>query len=83
MLQPLLGLAVILAVAALLSERRGTIPWRMAAGGLGLQFVLAALMLKAPFLRGVFMALNALVAAMDEATRAGTSFVFGDRKSVV
>lgn len=77
MLQPLLGLAVILAVAALISERRGTIPWRMAAGGLGLQFALAALMLKAPFLRGVFMGLNALVAAMDEATRAGTSFVFG------
>ncbi|MHC1789776.1 NupC/NupG family nucleoside CNT transporter [Solidesulfovibrio sp.] len=77
MLQPLLGLAVILTVAALLSERRGTIPWRMALGGLGLQFALAALMLKAPFLRGVFMALNAVVAAMDEATRAGTAFVFG------
>ena len=77
MLQPLFGLAVILAVAALVSERRGTIPWRMAAGGLALQFALAALMLKAPFLRGVFMGLNALVAAMDEATRAGTAFVFG------
>ena len=77
MLQPLFGLAVILAVAALVSERRGTIPWRMAAGGLALQFTLAALMLKAPFLRGVFMGLNSLVAAMDEATRAGTAFVFG------
>lgn len=77
MLQPLLGLAVILTAAALLSERRGTIPWRMAVGGLTLQFALAALMLKAPFLRGVFMGLNALVAAMDEATRAGTAFVFG------
>ena len=77
MLQPLLGLAVLLAIAALLSERRGTIPWRLAAGGLGLQFALAALMLKAPFLRSVFMGLNALVAAMDEATRAGTAFVFG------
>ncbi|OLN28661.1 Nucleoside permease [Desulfovibrio sp. DV] len=77
MLQPLFGLAVILAVAALVSERRGTIPWRMAAGGLALQFALAALMLKAPFLRGVFMGLNALVGAMDEATRAGTAFVFG------
>ncbi|MYL84440.1 nucleoside:proton symporter [Desulfovibrio aerotolerans] len=77
MLQPLFGLAVLLTIAALISERRGTIPWRMAAGGLGLQFALAALMLKAPFLRGVFMGLNALVAAMDEATRAGTAFVFG------
>ncbi|BAH75376.1 NupC/NupG family nucleoside CNT transporter [Solidesulfovibrio magneticus] len=77
MLQPLLGLCVILLVAGLISERRGVIPWRMCVGGLALQFVLAALMLKAPFLRGVFMALNAVVAAMDEATRAGTAFVFG------
>ena len=51
MLQPLLGLCAILLVAALCSERRGRIPWRMCVGGLALQFVLAALMLKAPFLR--------------------------------
>jgi concentrative nucleoside transporter, CNT family len=77
MLQSLLGLVVLLALAAALSERRGCIPWRMVAGGLGLQVAIAAFMLKAPFLRGLFMALNALVAAMDEATRAGTAFVFG------
>jgi len=77
MWQSLLGLAVLLGVAAAVSERRGVIPWRMAIGGLGLQAVIAAFMLKAPFLRGAFLALNALVNAMDEATRAGTAFVFG------
>lgn len=77
MVQSLLGLATLLAVAMLLSERRGTIPWRLALGGLTLQAAIAAFMLKAPFLRGIFLALNALVGAMDAATRAGTAFVFG------
>jgi CNT family concentrative nucleoside transporter len=77
MLQSLLGLVTLLAAAMALSERRGVIPWRLVIGGLGLQAAIAAFMLKAPFLRGIFMALNAVVAAMDAATRAGTSFVFG------
>jgi len=77
MLQSLLGLVVLLGLAAALSERRGVIPWRMVIGGLGLQTLIAAFILKAPFLRGIFMALNALVTAMDTATRAGTAFVFG------
>lgn len=77
MLQSLLGLAMLLALAAAVSERRGVIPWRMVVGGLGLQALIAAFILKAPFLRGIFMALNALVTAMDTATRAGTAFVFG------
>ncbi|MGE4538075.1 MAG: NupC/NupG family nucleoside CNT transporter [Desulfovibrio sp.] len=75
--QSLLGLAALVLVAMALSERRGVIPWRLVLGGLGLQVAIAAFMLKAPFLRGLFMALNALVTAMDEATRAGTAFVFG------
>ncbi len=77
MLQSLLGLVILLGVAMAASERRGSIPWRMVAGGLGLQMAIAAFMLKAPFLRGLFLALNAVVTAMDEATRAGTAFVFG------
>jgi CNT family concentrative nucleoside transporter len=77
MLQSLLGLVVLLGLAAAISERRGVIPWRMVIGGLGLQALIAAFILKAPFLRGIFMALNALVTAMDTATRAGTAFVFG------
>ena len=77
MAQSLLGLAVLVLVAMVVSERRGVIPWRLVLGGLGLQVVIAAFMLKAPFLRGLFMGLNAVVNAMDAATRAGTAFVFG------
>lgn len=75
--QSLLGLATLVVAAMALSERRGVIPWRLVVGGLALQAGIAAFMLKAPFLRGVFLALNALVTAMDTATRAGTAFVFG------
>jgi concentrative nucleoside transporter, CNT family len=76
-LQSLLGLVTLLGIAMVVSERRGIIPWRMVIGGLGLQIAIAAFMLKAPFLRGLFLGLNALVNAMDEATHAGTAFVFG------
>jgi CNT family concentrative nucleoside transporter len=77
MAQSLLGLAVLVLVAMVVSERRGVIPWRLVLGGLGLQVVIAAFILKAPFLRGIFLGLNAVVNAMDAATRAGTAFVFG------
>ncbi len=77
MVQSLLGLFVLLGLALACGERKAVIPWRMVVGGLGLQVAIAAFMLKAPFLRGVFMGLNKLVAAMDTATRAGTAFVFG------
>ena len=72
-----LGIAALLFVAWLLSNNRRVIPWRMIVGGVGLQFAIAGLMLKAPLFSGAFMALNRMVAAMEEATRAGTAFVFG------
>jgi CNT family concentrative nucleoside transporter len=72
-----LGLAVLLGLAWLASSRRRRPPWRMILAGLGLQFAIAGLMLKVPAFSGVFMALNKVVLAMDQATRAGTSFVFG------
>ena len=71
------GLLALLVAAWLMSVDRRRIPWRMLVAGLGLQFAIAGLMLRAPFVKGVFMGLNALVQAMDEATRAGTAFVFG------
>ena len=73
----LLGLAVLLSLAWLASADRKRVPWRMILGGLGLQFAIAALMLKVPVFSGLFMALNRLVLAMEQATRAGTAFVFG------
>ena len=77
MLRSLLGLVVLLFIAWLLSVDRRRVPWRMVLGGVGLQFAIAALMLKVAPFSGLFMALNKLVLGMEEATRAGTSFVFG------
>ena len=45
--------------------------------GLVLQLALAALLLKAPPLQQFFLALNEVLLALERATQAGTSFVFG------
>ncbi len=76
-LQPLAGMAVFLFLAALLSEDRRSIHWKPVAGGILLQFALAFVLLKAPISRSVFLLLNRTILALEEATRAGTAFVFG------
>ena len=77
MLQSLLGVAALTVLAWALSEDRRRPAWRMAAAGLGLQFATALALLKLPGATAFFLGLNALVAALDAATTAGTSFVFG------
>jgi len=77
MIQGLVGMLVLLAVAWLLSENRRLLPWRLVLAGLTLQVAIALLMLKAPLFRQLFVGLNGVVIAFEEATRAGTSFVFG------
>ena len=46
-------------------------------GGLLLQFLLAALLIKVPPFKELFIAINHVLASIEEATQAGTSFVFG------
>ena len=77
MIQGVLGLFVLLTVAWLLSENRRLLSWRPIVAGLTLQVGLALLMFKAPLLRQLFLALNSVILAFQEATQAGTSFVFG------
>lgn len=77
MIKSAFGLTALIFLAWLLSTNRKRVPWRMLLGGVALQFAIAGLMLKVPVFSGVFMALNKVVLAMEEATRAGTSFVFG------
>ncbi|MHA1107937.1 MAG: NupC/NupG family nucleoside CNT transporter [Alphaproteobacteria bacterium] len=60
-----------------LSENRRRVKLRTIVGGLALQIVLAVLLLKAPIFRDGLLALNGLVAALQEATSAGARFVFG------
>ncbi|MGE4553761.1 MAG: NupC/NupG family nucleoside CNT transporter [Desulfovibrionaceae bacterium] len=77
MLQGMLGLAAIVTVAWLAGEDRRRVSLRTVAAGLALQFGLALLLLRVPFMRSALLGLNGLVLALDKATQAGTSFVFG------
>ena len=76
-LQSVLGLAVFTGIAWLLSENRRLFSWRLLAAGIGLQLILALLLLKVPYIRAALFSLNGLVDALMAATGAGTSFVFG------
>ena len=76
-MQAILGIAVLLGLAWLLSENRGRFEWRMLASALTMQFALAAVLLKAPVLSEMLLAVNGLVRAVEQATQVGTGFVFG------
>lgn len=75
--QPVIGLAALLAIAWALSEDRRRFAWRFAAAGVAVQLALAALALHVPVLRDAIQSVNGLVVALADATKAGTSFVFG------
>jgi concentrative nucleoside transporter, CNT family len=76
-LQSALGVAAIIAIAWSISENRRAVPWRQVITGLAVTFVLALLMLKVPQTQAAFSAINRAVEAIADATKAGTSFVFG------
>src|SRR5215831_8292884 len=73
----ILGIAALLGLAWLLSENRRRVPVRTVVTGLALQFVLAILLIRLPFAASFFLLLNRGVDALQRATDAGTSFVFG------
>jgi CNT family concentrative nucleoside transporter len=75
--QGLLGLPVLLGIAWLCSENRRGLPLKTVAVGLFLQFALALLLLKVPVCRAFFLSLNHLALAVDRASAAGSSLVFG------
>jgi CNT family concentrative nucleoside transporter len=70
-------MAVLLLVAWLISENRWRIPIRVVVTGIALQFILAILFVKFPPAASMFLVLNQGVDALQRATDAGTSFVFG------
>jgi CNT family concentrative nucleoside transporter len=77
MMRGLLGLAALLGIAWLLSEDRRRIPWRTVFTGLLLQWALALLLLYFPPASKLISWLNDGATALQAATQAGTSFVFG------
>ncbi len=75
--QSVLGLVAFVALAWGISENRRAVSWRVVFTGLGLQLALGIILLKGPFVREAFLALNQVILALEQSTRAGTSFVFG------
>ncbi|MEO7727633.1 MAG: nucleoside transporter C-terminal domain-containing protein [Burkholderiales bacterium] len=76
-LQSACGFIAILAVAWVVSEKRSVVAWRTVIAGVVLQFVIAAALLKLTLFKQFFLALNNTLLALEKATQAGTSFVFG------
>ena len=76
-LQPMLGLAALIAMAWCLSEDRRAFPWRLAAAGLAVQVLVALVLIRLPGSQIVFVWINDGILALQKATEAGTSMMFG------
>ncbi|WP_022660495.1 NupC/NupG family nucleoside CNT transporter [Paucidesulfovibrio longus] len=72
-----LKMAALVALVWVCGENRRAVSSRQIVVGLALQLGLALLLLKAPMLENAMLGLNALVTALQNATNAGTGFVFG------
>ncbi len=77
MFQGVLGIIAFIGFGYLISEHKKEIAWRAILAGITVQVVLAALLLKVPIFKNIFMGLNKVVLMLEQATAAGTSFVFG------
>jgi CNT family concentrative nucleoside transporter len=76
-LQSGLGLLALCLLAWALGGFRRGVAWRVVVAGIGLQILLAVMLLHIPAMRAVFAVFGQGVNALAEATRAGTSLVFG------
>jgi CNT family concentrative nucleoside transporter len=76
-LQPLTGIVALTVIAILLSEDRRANKTRLVAVGVAIQFLFALLLLKVPFIKEAVALINQGVLALQKASEAGTSLVFG------
>lgn len=76
-LQSGLGLLALCLLAWALGGFRRGVAWRVVVAGIGLQLALALALLHIPGMRAVFAVFGDAVNALAEATKAGTSLVFG------
>ncbi|MGD1075927.1 MAG: nucleoside transporter C-terminal domain-containing protein [Thermodesulfovibrionales bacterium] len=76
-LQGLLGLIVFLTTAWIFSEQRKNVRYTVALTGVIVQFCIAGILLYVPVIKKSFLLLNNITLSLEEATKAGTSFVFG------
>ena len=76
-LQSALGIFAMLGLAVVFGENRRAVSFRQAATGLAVTMATAVALIKLPVLAHAFGAINDAVGAIANASRAGTSFVFG------
>jgi CNT family concentrative nucleoside transporter len=76
-IQGLFGLFAILLIAYAFSEARKAISFKPIFIAIFIHVILAVIFLKLPVFKEFFLLLNDLVRALETATTAGTSFVFG------
>ncbi len=76
-IQSIVGLLTFAGLAWALSENRKQVNLKVAVTGIVLQLLVGLVLLKLPIFRDIFLLLNRLVLSLEEATTAGTSFVFG------
>jgi CNT family concentrative nucleoside transporter len=76
-LQSAFGIVALLVIAWLFGENRRAVSFKSVLVNLAITVALAAALLKVPLLREIFASANVVVDAISDATRAGTSFVFG------
>jgi CNT family concentrative nucleoside transporter len=77
MIRGAIGFVALLAIAWLFSEHRRRIHWRPVLAGVALQILLALLLLGVPPATRAVFALNDAATALQNATDAGSRFVFG------
>ncbi len=70
-------MALLLALARLLGEWRRPVVWRTVIGGMALQAALAAVLIRFPPAAGAMLLVNRAALALQDATDAGSGFVFG------
>ncbi len=73
-----LGILIFIAISYGLSVRRDAVRWRTVAWGLGLEFVLALVILKTPWGLNVFKSLGDIVSNFLAFSDVGAKFVFGE-----
>jgi CNT family concentrative nucleoside transporter len=76
-MQAILGIAVLVGLAWLLSEGRTAVQWRTVGVGLLLQLLLGFVLLRVPAVSETLLLLNHVVHAIEQATTTGAGFIFG------
>src|SRR5690606_24739555 len=73
----IIGIIFILFIAFLCSNNKRKINLRLVLSGLGLQFLIAVLILRVGFIRNIFIQLGEGMKMIDHFAKAGVNFIYG------